>query len=1371
MDGDEHDWPSPVRKLSVKQTTRLFLESETTQEIGTHLIWRRAHLLNTPLRLERWLSSRQRIPIPLERWFRERVVSKARICQIASISSSKYNGCNAPQPSPTTLPCSESAVLAMASQISDGRSLDPDEEQSRDQEKQLHATLTRDLSLKACKVCAHGDGLKAPPLPERVSMLRSLPAIDLTKISVGRRICGTRALVQIHGPIILHPSTCPLFLKLTFALDQQRGAFGANSMTWILIASSTVGIAVTGFALGRPDSSSPDRPSSKRRKVLEFADVDNYLQSKSSPIPRPGTSSAVITPERSLGKEFVLSATPSFARPSNPKINSPNNGGGHRFSRIGDISSPLESTGEESKRDSISSRSSWLRRLSTIPTSQNNSPRSSVGPDSPSLTFSHGSAAPILPQSGSSPIQLPPNKLVKRATSGRAMSASISGSGAKSQVHSLRRPATSHQRSVTLQQQFREGPLGMKEQKHPHVNQATLNTKPRESNHPEPRKIWRPYFDSRPTKLTKDRPSGRSSDGNIQISSSTSIRVLPNESVRPTLLKPTMITKSHPLNDSYYEEDSFVLEDTIDDEDSPPIQPVLIPTENEKSLNELPKRARRSLSMHFTSPGSWISRSGSLRGSRRDVGGRTGGKRYSSAPDAVRVIASAHGTVSNRAVTGPASFQREGLSPLEDSSPTDPFAPMSYRTRSRNSSSPLPPLSRLSSFNLDLARLGLASSSSSAPRYSPTSSAPHGNPNSGPLPSTGHTSPRSSLYFSSLNSRPPRSDVADRASTLIGSDTDMKGFTLGDEDETDFQSETVFDSLRSGATGSLRSHNAPLDSMFDESPPSVNSNPKSKRLSGQDIITTGIFREGSHRIVEEDEGLSTPIKDDQDDAFETPVQDNFVLESDDIFPSSPPSFSLATKDLARLTLDDEEEDEDWTRDDENMDISHQLSPPSSSLNSRRVSPTLRVALVDVTRSGSTNGNIKGERPKSNLFDWSEPSVAEKMNYLGNSPRPKTAHVKQIADGRGSRSVGRRGPTALHIRSQSVPVVPDVAGQREHTKLTPKFGTWGLGAKGVSEDWDNDFEFDNTDTFLDNTVEKFGNPGMLVPPAIQASQANVVGHVGQIREVCLLVEDLKRLRLLAREKDLLEGPSAHLWKEAEGIIALAVPDEEDPTLSPPRSPSSIMFDESIDDKYVDGGPDAADLSRSETPFEVLNRHGRPTGFVYDGNTVQRRSVFSPDDDIFGGALVNNSVSRDTLRPPPISSRPSSIKNSSEIARSVMETMHQHRSTSDPLLSDLTSQASNKMPFDTTSLRDLVHRASVLTRTLADLIRRADHSSQSPDISPHRESSPAFTRVFTDPTASPPKHLARSQSNNSILSGSVDASPTRSIGQRMHMMTVV
>lgn len=1026
------------------------------------------------------------------------------------------------------------------------------------------------------------------------------------------------------------------------------------------------------------------------------------------------------------------------------------------------------------RRESSSSRRSWLRRLSIIPNSQNNSPRSSIEADSPSLTVSHGSVVPILSSPGTSPAQLPPNKLVKRSPSGRAISGPVSRSGSRSQVPTLRRPATSHQRSVTLQQQFRDDSMIRKEPVMQDPSSKIPTTPASRNGTPESRVSWRLYFEARPTKLTKERAAGRSSEGALPSQTSTSRRIILDDTARPTLLKPAMVAPAMG-NAPTYSRASF----EIEDDDADDVQETTLPSTESAEVSQ--KRPRRSLSMHFSSPGSWIPRSGSLRGNKRSDDGRSGGKRYSSAPVPSmpgRNITTAHGTASvrHRPVLDSGLFQTDA-NPAEPSL-NDSFA-TNFQKRSRNVSSPLPPLSRLSSFNVDLGRLGLSSSSSSAPRRSPSSPAIYTNTTSTSLSSADFVSPASASFIGSAHSKAPRtSEVADRASTLIGSDNDAKGFASGDEDDMDFQSETVFDSLRSGATGSTRSNKAPLDTMFDESPPSLSIHSKNKRLSIHEMLANGGFQEGSDRIVEEDEGMSTPVKgglSSQGDSLLTPVRIN-TADPDRVFPSSPPSFCLATKDFGRMSLDDEEDDdEDWTKDDENLDMSSQLSPPSSSLNSWRASPSFRSALADVTHNGPTNGTYiaSAERPKSNLFDWSEPSSTEKVDLMGNSPRPKTAHAKHIADGRGGRAIGRKGPGALHIRSQSVPVVPDVAGQRDHTKMIPKFGTWGLGAKGVSEDWDADFEFDADDA--DNLEEgdsRMETSGMLVPPAIQASQASVVGHVGQIREVCLLVEDLKRLRLLAKEKNLLTGPSASLWKEAEGIIALAVPDEEDATLSPPHSPASIVFEPEIsDDGFFGTGPDGEDISTADAPFEVLNRHGRPTGFVYDGNSVRRRSVFSPEDDIFGAGLMNAPPTRDHLRPPVSMARHTSLQNSSEIARSVMETMHQHRSTSDPLLLNLAEQSPNKMPFDTTSLRDLVHRAGVLSRTLAELVRKTDSSSQSPEVSPHRDSSPAFTRVFTDPTASPPKHLLRTHSNNSILSGSIDSSPTRTLGQRMHMMTVV
>ena len=73
--------------------------------------------------------------------------------------------------------------------------------------------------------------------------------------------------------------------------------------------------------------------------------------------------------------------------------------------------------------------------------------------------------------------------------------------------------------------------------------------------------------------------------------------------------------------------------------------------------------------------------------------------------------------------------------------------------------------------------------------------------------------PGSAQRFSS----PP----SDRGSTLLGSDNDNSRLMSDDEDDIDARSETIYDSTRTGATGS--SHSAirmpPIDTIFDESPP------------------------------------------------------------------------------------------------------------------------------------------------------------------------------------------------------------------------------------------------------------------------------------------------------------------------------------------------------------------------------------------------------------------------------------------------------------------------------------------------------------------------------------------------------------------------
>ena len=73
--------------------------------------------------------------------------------------------------------------------------------------------------------------------------------------------------------------------------------------------------------------------------------------------------------------------------------------------------------------------------------------------------------------------------------------------------------------------------------------------------------------------------------------------------------------------------------------------------------------------------------------------------------------------------------------------------------------------------------------------------------------------PESAQRFSSAPS--------DRGSTLLGSDNDNSRLMSGDEDDIDARSETIYDSTRTGATGSSHSgiRRPPIDTIFDESPP------------------------------------------------------------------------------------------------------------------------------------------------------------------------------------------------------------------------------------------------------------------------------------------------------------------------------------------------------------------------------------------------------------------------------------------------------------------------------------------------------------------------------------------------------------------------
>ncbi|KAI9767238.1 MAG: hypothetical protein M1840_005838 [Geoglossum simile] len=1023
-----------------------------------------------------------------------------------------------------------------------------------------------------------------------------------------------------------------------------------------------------------------------------------------------------------------------------------------------------DSVGFDAK-GSVSSRRSWIRRLSLL--SQSPSQSSSLGPTSPSISYSNTSSAPILstrPATSSAPST--PNKLVKRTASQRIPNqASKLPSGIKAQVPTLRRPATSHQRSATLQQQYLlDGAQDFIKESLPRRDHLRRLASSRSIPSPRQETKWRLYFDPRPAKLIKEGPTAKRS---IAVSRSVDApinRIAPNSRHHPTLLMASSIDACSK------DEDQGSCHTTDRDDDSiflgcsGPATPPSFPTPlnipfpfDERRPNHRPRRSFSIADMFSSgSSPSWVPRSRSvLHGNKYGRNDVNRGKRHSSAPlysmpNRVSVSAHAGPSSQRRSITDPHVFRRESQTSHEDDSPVDPFPTYS---RSRNASSPLQPLNRLSGSDVDLSDIPPSSSS-------PRASFPD------PLPSR-----RNSYYGGSIPpSSPPISTSrqthrlslvapSDRASTLVGSDNENRAFGSGDDDDMDFQSETVFDSLRTGATGSSSGARGPrIETIFDESPPAELS--KRTVVALQDLLPEGTFRDsGMHTwngIAEEDENMSTPVRGRSqllDDDFSTPVKAKSGVGTRKDFPSSPPEMPVPLS-LGKLEWDaryegqdndqwsfddeeDDEDDEDWSRCGDEAEIGNRLSSPQSGHPLRL---DYQGVLSDSTNRSRSRNRENGERDaRSNLFEWSEQTPVGKASK--GSSRPKTVHGKQNPDYRGGRPPGRRAPSALHIRSQSVPVIPDSVGQREYGGMTARFGSLGLGSKGVSEDWNEDFEFDGFDGIpngdgLANGEKRDSGFAMVVPQAIKERQASVLGHLGHVKEFALLVEGLKRLRTHAVAKRIRDGPSANLWDEADAIIALATLNDDDEELLPSRSPSSPSF-----------GFDAFDDDFQPSPNVGRNR---------------RKSVLLPDDDIFGGSSSGSTaqpIAKQNSKSPPRhqghSLSKSNRQDASAVARSLMETMHQRRTTSDPVLSTISANPQKKMPFDTTTLRDLVAHVSTLTRTLADVIRNADNAPPSPTRSPKLSAIPLPSRFTQESlSTSPPMNRPRlHEVNMATLSAAV------------------
>ncbi|KAJ9606254.1 hypothetical protein H2200_009215 [Cladophialophora chaetospira] len=603
---------------------------------------------------------------------------------------------------------------------------------------------------------------------------------------------------------------------------------------------------------------------------------------------------------------------------------------------------------------------------------------------------------------------------------------------------------------------------------------------------------------------------------------------------------------------------------------------------------------------------------------------------------------------------------------------------------------------------------------------------------------------------------PKRMSIAPSDPTTASSDNDTRVFT--DDDSMDFHSDTAYDSLATRATASSHSgfRQPKIETIFDEmsidqQPPATNGlEGLMQRATLDDDMQSISQEEGSGRTtigigihgIDDDAHMqgvgpdetSTPIKSptiDGEDSVSTPVprklpRDLLALGS------SPPAKRLFSElqseepELPSMMDVDREDDIDWSPKSNREGQSVPSDLPSSPNRAR----------FDALSEDDFDEQQSAKR--SSIFDWSEQSKLGSDQSTGISPRPQTVHGKQLHHAGRSRASGRKSNAAMHLRSQSVPVNREALAENDLPSSATKFGTWALGSKPVSEEWSDDFDFDDADeveeVLVSKDEEKAKNRESIrsvkVPQSIIDRQQSVHMQFGQVRDFMLLVEELKRLRARGADLGLLQSYSRQLWEDAESIIDLATVNEEDDAL--PRPPSPVSFD----------------IFGDETP--------PPKRGLEDemGRTVNRRSISSPATPPFG--------------------RP---RGESLQTKSFLQAIHQNRNVveSPPVERASPSHEREKLPFDTQDLRDLVVRAGVINRALKEVIRKAEGVSLSPERPMHKSQEPVFRQIFDPPSLSPSPGLRKpglpkSRSANSYLDAA-STSPDHDMPQPLTFTTIV
>lgn len=1078
-------------------------------------------------------------------------------------------------------------------------------------------------------------------------------------------------------------------------------------------------MAATGFSLGRfehphphPTTSFPSSSPKKRRSLFRGSYSSSPLSRVVDMNPSPNSDSTPATPtslrpmtahvSSSHHSHSIFDNTPpppvNFTEPypchpssdrvasgkplgrrrrstytdSNNNNNHNNNHHHHHNNNISrgnhDIATATSNQVSGTGRPS----SSWVRRLSLISSSQNGTCL-----DSPSFPGSASHFSLCRPDTA-------PNKLVKRPTSHRGANPSQSAQtfGPSSNTPFLRRPATSHQRSATMRQRsLTDSRLPLDSTV---FHGPSHDARPSEQNNSASHGLWRPYFFASAHPMHSDKPprpsSSRYSSGHV------SRRFTFGSSNFPTLLLASSITPWEPGASSRNAAHSAFDSETTPFGPSPTVTENVAAADgnNEKKLGR--KKSRQSFSA-----GGFVSRGASVL--RRSSTTKSFGRNRAFSHSQEQSNATPYGVQDFRTPTKSEKLlytspnrarRRKNIAEtgVFDRPHTSSYSEVYPDSTDFTSTSPRSRLRRLPNFT-DL-RVGVNQAPTSYTPPLEIESRPSSSDHIRHSPEIDPSPPAPAVV--SLRTQRLSAAASDPASTLIGSDNDTRIFSSGDEDETDFHSDTVFDSFptHTGNSNNQKSRGPRIETIFDEPSPSELTRGKPTTL--EQLISNS--KRGNSTADETGDAdnkldtlsyspcpvpttISSPTSQKRESSYGSgfsslPESDGTSAHAEFSSSNGPANLFLAKRENGY---------------DDDLDGTLQTLSELS-LNHTDKAPPIEV--FDTTTSSITSRGRSASKGRS-IFDWSEQQRNEN-DPSGTACRPKTVHGKETIGTRGGRTT-TRSPSAVHLRSQSVPLSRDP----NEAHPSAKFGSWGLGNKGVTEDWDGDFEFDeepdkqdDTANGLADTDAAFRSSGMKVPQSIMERQASVHGQFGHVQELTLLVEELKRLRARAATLDIINGPSNELWREAKGIVSLAT----------------------FEDEAEDDGESAI-----ESSFEPTFGDDEPENESY-GYSPNRVS------DISRSPLTEktNSSSLNPIRP----RTESSVK-----ARHVLDTIYKQRGDGQG------TDFQQKLPFDTQSLRDLVVRAGVVTRALKDCVRKAEGVSDTTDAEIQSSYPPPISQVFARP----------------------------------------